>query len=140
METHAAFFLALRESDVERLGTDHLTVHFRDGAGRLIRRGKGDEGGASGRARGIAHHAARGDGTELVEQFTKFFIIGTILEVLDVEVGPSHLLHALTALGVELRLQLSLALSLLLRAADDPRLLIFGVAIELFHRSGGTFR
>ena len=81
---------------------------------------------------GVAHDAARRDGSELSEELAELGVVDGVLEVLDVEVGAGHLLHAFATLGVELRLELSLALRLLLRPADDPRLVLdLVVPVEL---------
>ena len=87
---------------------------------------------------GVAHDAARRDGSELSEELAELGVVDGVLEVLDVEVGAGHLLEPLAALGIELRLELSLTLSLLLGAADDPRLVLnLVVAVELLDRLGG---
>ena len=89
-------------------------------------------------AGGVAHDAAAGDGAELGEELAELGVVDGVLEVLDVEVGAGHLLEPLAALGVELRLELSLTLGLLLCAADDPRLVLnLVVAVELLDRLGG---
>mmetsp|Transcript_7336 Transcript_7336/g.24627 ORF Transcript_7336/g.24627 Transcript_7336/m.24627 type:complete len:601 (+) Transcript_7336:467-2269(+) len=140
LETHAAFLLALRESNVQGLGANHLAVHFRHGTSGFVGRRERHEGRATRSTRGVAHDAARGDGTKLLEQLTELFIVRAIFQVLDVQVRASHLFHAFTTLGIELRLQFSFTLSLLLRAAHDPRLFILGVAVEILHRRSSTFR
>ena len=47
LEAHAAVLLALRKSDIQRLGASHLAVHLGHRAGRLVGGGEGDEGGAA---------------------------------------------------------------------------------------------
>ena len=85
-------------------------------------------------AGGVAHHAARGDSAKLLEELAELGVVDGVLEVLDVEVGAGHLLHAFAALGIELGLELSLTLRLLLGAADDPGLVLhLVVTVELLN-------
>ena len=104
----------------------HRFAQYVEGAVRRL-------GGVPG-AGGVAHHAAGRDGAELLEELAELRVVHGVLQILDVEVGAGHLLHALATLGIELGLELRLTLRLLLRAAYDPRLVLnLVVSIELLN-------
>jgi hypothetical protein len=96
LELLATDLTALSERHVERLGADHLVVHFSDGLGCFIGRGEADESETLGLTLLVPHDLAAGDGPERLEFSPQLLVINVILQVFDVEVDAlvlAELLH-----------------------------------------------
>mmetsp|Transcript_15248 Transcript_15248/g.38279 ORF Transcript_15248/g.38279 Transcript_15248/m.38279 type:complete len:691 (+) Transcript_15248:209-2281(+) len=121
----AADLDGLVEGDVDGLGAQHLAVHGRDGARRLLGGREAHKAKALGNVGAllVAHHLGRGDGPELLERGAELVVIDGVVEVLDVEVDELVVLEALHPDALVLLLQLLLALALLLGTARVNRLL-----------------
>jgi len=126
LELGTTLLLALSEGDVDWLGGKDLAVHLSDSLGGLLWGGVANETEAFAHALIVTHDLARGDGTVLLESGAENVVWESLIEVLDVEVDTLVLLEALLLDLVELILELSGALGLLLGTAN-----VHGLALEL---------
>jgi len=123
--------LALGQSHINGLGSQHATVHLSYGLGGFFRFVEADKAKSLAVALFVGHDLDGSNATKLGESLSELLLINGIIEVLDIQVDSLPLVHALLFDLLELLAQLSFALTLLLGTTAVDVLLTNLLAVEI---------
>jgi hypothetical protein len=139
LESLSSNILSLGESDIQRLGANHLAVHLGYSLGSLVGGRVADETKVLGSTLVILHDSAAGDCSEWVKLGSESLIVPLVIEVLDVEVDTGRLGLLLVSSFLVSLFELVVSLGSLLGSSSVKLLSLEVLVVQLVNGLGGGF-